>query len=61
MKRLFVAGFSFGFSLCLAASCEPGAEIYFDSCTHEDSSVHLHEVQLGDDGDVSSLWLSTAA
>ncbi|MCA9579201.1 MAG: hypothetical protein KC668_27420 [Myxococcales bacterium] len=47
------SGFSFGFSLCLAASCEPGTEIYFDSCTHEDSSVHLHEVQLGDDGDVT--------
>jgi hypothetical protein len=42
------SGFSYGFSVCLRSSCEPGTEIYFDSCTHEGSSVHLHDVQLAD-------------
>lgn len=42
------SGFSFGFAYCPTASCQPGTEIYFDSCTHEGSSVHLHDVQLAD-------------
>lgn len=45
-------GFSFGFAVCLGASCEPGTEIYFDSCTHEGSTVHHHDVQLAGDDEV---------
>lgn len=40
------AGFSFSFELCPSGDCTGGGAIYFDSCSHADSTLDEHHVTL---------------
>lgn len=39
-------GFSFSFELCATGDCTLGGALYFDSCTHADSTLDQHHVAL---------------
>jgi hypothetical protein len=39
-------GFSFFFELCGSSDCTQGGALYFDSCTHADSTLNEHHVTL---------------
>jgi hypothetical protein len=39
-------GFTFFFELCASGDCTQGGALYFDSCTHADSTLNEHHVTL---------------